>query len=44
MGGKRGVIAAAMVGVKGQADIQYMGFPEGIGGIWPQQGENVFSC
>ena len=41
MGGESGVIAAAVLGVEHQADVQNVGLPEGVGGIGAQQGENV---
>ena len=41
MGGKGGVVAAAVLGMEGQTDIQHMGLPEGIGGVGPQQGEDI---
>ena len=41
VGSKGGVVTAAVLGMEGQTDIQHMGLPEGIGGIRPQQGEDV---
>ena len=41
MGGKGRVIAAAVFGMKGKADVQHVGLPEGVGGVRPQQGEDV---
>ena len=41
MGGEGGVVAAAVLGVEGEADVQHVGLPEGVGGVRPQQGEDV---
>ena len=41
MGGEGGVVAPAVVSVEDQADVQHMGLPEGVGGIGPEQSEDV---
>ena len=42
MGGESGVVAAAVLGVKHQAQVQNVGFQRGVRAVRPQQGEDVF--
>ena len=44
MGGKGGVITAAVLCVKNQADVQKLGFQRGEAGVGPQAVENIFGC
>ena len=44
MGGKGGVVAAAVLRVEHEADIQNVGLPEGVGGVGAEQREDVLRC